>query len=124
MQHLCHSQVERVVPALQVHLLCQQAVRLDHDQRVAGLHAEEEVVVVVIPAHKLALQPVWQRGPLSIASPETRLWASQVLGSALSQRCLCMQARQAAAVQASQDHKGRCDHGTTQAGVKVDGVLM
>ena len=81
-------------------------------------------MVVVIPAHKLALQPVWQRGPLSIASPETRLWASQVLGSALSQRCLCMQARQAAAVQASQDHKGRCDHGTTQAGVKVDGVLM
>ena len=44
--HLCDSQVQRVIPAVGVHLLSQQAVGLHHHQRVAGLHAEQEVVVV------------------------------------------------------------------------------
>mmetsp|Transcript_28469 Transcript_28469/g.62659 ORF Transcript_28469/g.62659 Transcript_28469/m.62659 type:complete len:540 (-) Transcript_28469:255-1874(-) len=47
---LCYPQVQGVVPALLVHLLGQQAVGLDHDQGVGGLHAEHKVVVVVLAA--------------------------------------------------------------------------
>lgn len=44
------AQVEGVVPALGVHLLSQQPVGLDHDERVGRLHGEQEVVVVVLAA--------------------------------------------------------------------------
>ena len=43
-------QVQGVVPVVDVHLLRQQAVGLYHDQRIAGLHAEQEVVVVRVAA--------------------------------------------------------------------------
>jgi hypothetical protein len=46
--YLGDPQVHGVVPAAVVHLLGQQAVRLYHHQRVAGLHAEQKVVVVCV----------------------------------------------------------------------------
>ena len=48
--YLSDPQVERVVPGIAVHLLSQQPVGLHHDQGVAGLHAEQDVVVVVVAA--------------------------------------------------------------------------
>lgn len=43
-------QMEGVVPAQPILLRGQQPVGLHHHQRVAGLHAEQEVVVVVVTA--------------------------------------------------------------------------
>ena len=48
--HLSDAQMEGVVPALGVHLLSQQPVGLDHNERVGRLHGEQEVVVVVLTA--------------------------------------------------------------------------
>ena len=39
-----------VVPAIGIHLLGQQPIGLHHDQGVASLHAEQEVVVVQVAA--------------------------------------------------------------------------
>mmetsp|Transcript_11882 Transcript_11882/g.32451 ORF Transcript_11882/g.32451 Transcript_11882/m.32451 type:complete len:284 (-) Transcript_11882:60-911(-) len=43
--------MQGVVPAAGIHLLSQEAVRLDHDQGIGGLHGEHKVVVVVLAAH-------------------------------------------------------------------------
>lgn len=42
--------MQGVVPVFEVHLLSQKPVSLHHDQRIAGLHAEQEVVVIMVPA--------------------------------------------------------------------------
>ena len=44
------AEMQGVVPAELVHLCGEHPIRLHHDQRVGGLHREEEVVVVVLPA--------------------------------------------------------------------------
>ena len=48
--HLGNSQMQWVIPPIGVHLLSQQSVGLHHDQGVASLHAEQEVVVVQVAA--------------------------------------------------------------------------
>ena len=59
----CHSQMERVVPAALVLLLCKQAVGGDHDQRVGRLHAEQEVVEVMLAADLGELEGALDHAP-------------------------------------------------------------
>mmetsp|Transcript_70450 Transcript_70450/g.206610 ORF Transcript_70450/g.206610 Transcript_70450/m.206610 type:complete len:898 (+) Transcript_70450:80-2773(+) len=47
---LSHAEVQGVVPAELVHLACEGPVGVDHHLGVRGLHAEDEVVEVVLPA--------------------------------------------------------------------------
>ena len=47
---LGHAEVERVGHALLAHAVGEHAVGLHHDLRVAGLHGQHDVVVVLIPA--------------------------------------------------------------------------
>ena len=70
-----HPRWSGVVPAMRIHLLGQETIRLHHDQRVAGLHGEQEVVVVPVPADLRKLKRRLHHAPASKA-PRLYLYAS------------------------------------------------
>lgn len=53
---LSNSQMQRIIPSMNIHLSHEQTVRLDHDHRVARFHRENKVVVVYFPTYPCKLK--------------------------------------------------------------------
>lgn len=64
--------MQRVVPAQAILLGCEEPVGLDHDQWVAGFHAEQEVVVVQVAANLCELKSRRHHAPAYSSSRFTR----------------------------------------------------